>query len=68
LARSLRDEADSDGFVYPSVRCPGGEALAAFWPDVVGIPIQGRHLCYRWDGRCADAYLIYGEPDWRPLG
>jgi hypothetical protein len=67
LARTLRDEEESDGIVYPSVRCAGGEAIAAFWPDVVGIPIQGCHLCYRWDGRRADAYLIYGEPDWRPL-
>jgi hypothetical protein len=64
LGRRLREEQGSDGIVYPSVRCPGGQALAAFWPDVVGVPVQGRHLCYRWNGERADAYLVYGEPDW----
>lgn len=63
LAARLRAD-NSDGIVYPSVRWPKGNAAAAFWPDVVGIPIQGRHLSYRWDGRRADAYLVHGEDDW----
>ncbi|MGH6880609.1 MAG: RES family NAD+ phosphorylase [Hypericibacter sp.] len=67
LARELRDRQESNGIVYPSVRHPAGQAFAAFWPDVVTIPVQERHFCYRWDGNRADAYLIYGEPDWRPL-
>jgi hypothetical protein len=66
LARKLRD-AGSDGIVYPSVRFPEGFAMAAFWPDVAGAPVQGRHLCYRWNGSRADAYLVYGEEDWNPL-
>ena len=67
LARRLRDGHGSNGIVYPSVRCPGGDAVAAFWPDIAGLPVQGRHLCYRWNGARADACLIYGQPDWTPL-
>lgn len=65
LARELRQEHSSDGLVYPSVRCPTGDAVAAFWPDVVGIPVQGRHVRYRWDGGQVDAWLVYGEENWR---
>lgn len=25
------------------------------------------HLCYRWNGHRADAWLVYGEEQWRPL-
>ena len=46
--------AGSDGIVYPSVRFPDGDCVAAFWPDVVDIPIQGRHLAYHWDGTCVN--------------
>lgn len=53
LARRLR-AAGSDGVVYPSVRYPEGHCAAAFWPDVVGIPVQGRHLSYHWDGKTVD--------------
>ena len=44
----------SDGLVYPSVRYPEGECVAAFWPDVVGSPVQGRHYAYHWDGTGVD--------------
>jgi hypothetical protein len=67
LALHLRDGEASNGIVYPSVRYPAGQAFGAFWPDVVTIPVQGRHLCYRWNGTRADAWLIYGEEAWRPL-
>lgn len=53
LARELRD-GGSDGVVYPSVRQVGGQCIAAFWPDVVGVPAQGRHLSYHWDGERVD--------------
>lgn len=46
--------AGGDGIIYPSVRNPGGECVAAFYPDVVGIPIQGRHFSYHWDGERVD--------------
>ena len=67
LAHDLRRNHVSNGIVYPSVRHPAGEAVAAFWPDVAGTPVPGRHLCYRWDGRRADAWLVYGEDNWRSL-
>jgi hypothetical protein len=50
LGATLR-EAGSDGLYYPSVRHKGGPCIAVFWPDVVGIPIQERHLQYEWDGK-----------------
>ena len=67
LAAALRENHASNGVVYPSVRYPRGRAVAAFWPDVVGILVQARHLCYRWDGRRVDAWLVYGEENWRLL-
>ena len=65
LGRRLRNHHRCNGLVYPSVRFRRGEAIAAFWPDVVGGPVEARHLCYRWDGSRVDAYLVYGESDWR---
>ena len=67
IARELRGNHSSDGIVYPSVRYAGGEAMGTFWPDVAGIPVAHRHLCYRWNGRRADAWLVYGEDHWRRL-
>ena len=67
LARDLRWNHDGNGLVYPSVRRPDGEAVAAFKPGVVGAPRRGRLVRYRWDGRRADAWLVHGEDDWRPL-
>lgn len=67
LGRRLRDQEQSDGIVYPSVRAPRGHALAVFWPDCVAIPTQGRHLAYRWDGERCDAYFVYGQERWHRL-
>lgn len=53
LARRLRGDG-SNGVVYPSVRDEGGECVAAFWPNVVGLPVQGRHLAYHFDGARVD--------------
>ncbi len=55
LAHTLR-QADSDGIVYPSVRYPGGECIGAFFPDVISIPVQGRHLHYYWNGTTVDKF------------
>ncbi|WGF87218.1 RES family NAD+ phosphorylase [Marinivivus vitaminiproducens] len=60
LARRLRGAA-SDGLVYPSVREQGGACIAAFFPDVVSIPVQGRHLAYHWDGQRVDRVQDLGE-------
>jgi RES domain-containing protein len=53
FARSQR-ASGADGIVYPSVRQSGGECLAAFWPDVMAVPTQGRHLRYHWNGNRVD--------------
>ena len=49
LADELRDQ-ESNGIVYTSVRYPEGFAVALFWLDVAGIPAQGQHFSYYWDG------------------
>jgi len=66
LAHWLRD-AGSDGITYPSVRDPDGTCVAAFWPDVVDIPRQERHLKYEWDGRRVSRYFDYGSDQWVTL-
>ena len=50
FARERRG-AGADGIVYPSVRYAPGQCIAAFYPDVVGVPAQGDHFRYFWDGR-----------------
>jgi RES domain-containing protein len=53
FARAQR-AGGADGIVYPSVRQSGGECFAAFWPDVMAVPTQGRHLRYHWNGTRVD--------------
>lgn len=53
LAAALR-AAGSNGVVYQSVRYRDGACIAAFRPDVVQPPVQGRHLSYHWDGERVD--------------
>ncbi len=62
LGARLR-EAGSEGIVYPSVRCAGGECAGLFHPDLAANPVQGRHLDYHWDGLRVDLYrdLSSGE-------
>lgn len=57
-----RRAADANGIVYPSLRHPGGECIAAFWPDAVGHVTQGDHYRYLWDGqRVTHARRITGD-------
>ena len=63
LARALR-EGGSDGIVFGSVRHAGGENIAAFWPDVVAIPVLGKHLKYDWNGRAIERYFDYEQDAW----
>lgn len=49
-----RRAAGSNGITWPSVRYARGQCIAAFWPDVVPIPTQGRHFAYHWNGRAVD--------------
>lgn len=66
LARSLRN-AGSNGVHYPSVRHTGGACIAAFRPRAVGLPVQERHLRYRWNGQRVGRYFDYLEDRWFPL-
>jgi len=65
LARDLRRNG-SNGIVYNSVRCPGGECAAIFWPDLIPAPVQAEHFDYHWDGQRVDRIrncgtgIIYG--------
>ncbi len=49
-----RHAAGSNGITWPSVRYPGGQSLAVFWPDVIPIPTQGAHFAYHWNGTAVD--------------
>lgn len=49
LAARLR-AAGSNGIVYDSVRDPGGQCAAVFWPDKVGPCRAAKHYAYVWDG------------------
>ena len=60
LGARLRN-AGSDGIVYPSVRYPGGDCIAIFWPDAISIPVQSRHLRYHWDGGRVDRIRDLGS-------
>jgi len=65
MARTLR-ASGSNGIAFPSVRDPGGECLGAFWPDVVGLPVQARHLGYHFDGERIDLVRDEGSGNvWR---
>jgi RES domain-containing protein len=50
LARRLRQEAESNGVVYSSVRHPGGTCLAAFRPNLVQNLRQGGIWRLAWQG------------------
>ncbi|MDJ0608377.1 MAG: RES family NAD+ phosphorylase [Kiloniellales bacterium] len=61
-AMGARLRADgSEGIVYPSVRCAGGECAGLFYPDLAASPVQGRHLDYHWDGERVDLYRDIGS-------
>lgn len=53
--------AGGDGVVYPSVRCPGGDCVGLFYPDLARGPVQGRHLDFHWNGERVDLYRVAGS-------
>jgi RES domain len=53
LGLALRSSG-SDGVIYRSVRCAGGECAGLFYPDLAANTAQGRHLDYHWDGERVD--------------
>lgn len=60
LARGLR-AGGSNGLVYDSVRDPGGECVALFYPDLAAPCVQAQHLIYRWNGERIAAVLEVTE-------
>ncbi|MEE9326523.1 MAG: RES family NAD+ phosphorylase, partial [Cocleimonas sp.] len=48
-----------NGIIYPSVRHPEGECFVAFYPDVISIPKQGKHLSLYWNGKHINKVKIY---------
>ncbi|MGE5767624.1 MAG: RES family NAD+ phosphorylase [Bacteroidota bacterium] len=60
LGAALR-AAGADGVVYPSVRCPGGDCVGLFYPDLARRPVQGRHLDCHWNGERVDLYRVAGS-------
>ena len=53
LSRDLR-RTGSNGILYSSVRCPGGECAGIFWPDLMAAPVQADHFDFHWDGARVD--------------
>lgn len=53
LGRQLRADG-SNGVLYRSVRCPDGECVGIFWPDLMPAPVQGDHFDFHWDGTRVD--------------
>jgi hypothetical protein len=64
LGRQLR-ESGSNGVVYPSVRHPKGECIGAFWPDIVKVPMQTKHVMLKWDGERITSWFDYETDKWK---
>ena len=60
LGAALR-QSGSNGVLYRSVRCEGGECAGLFYPDLAANAVQGRHLDYHWDGAHVDLYRDAGN-------
>jgi RES domain len=66
FAAMLR-RAGSNGIVYPSVRHAKGDCIAAFWPNVVSIPVQERHIELKWDGASISEWFDGAAGTWQPM-
>ena len=66
FAATLRD-AGSNGIVYPSVRHNGGQCIAAFWPNVVSLPMQSQHITLKWNGRSISEWFDGDTETWQPM-
>ena len=58
FAVRLRNECNSNGIVYNSVRDPGSECVALFRANIPqALAVQGPHYCFVWDGtRIVETY------------
>jgi hypothetical protein len=63
LGRRLR-AAGSIGVGYESVRRRGGQCIGAFRPRAVGLPVQGPHLTYHWNGTRMDRWFDHESERW----
>lgn len=62
LGKRLRQEG-AHGLLYPSVRHPGGECLAAFRTHLLSHCLHAAYLVYHWDGeRIADVFRLTKIP------
>lgn len=66
FAKAIR-ERNGNGIVYPSVRHKPGKCIAALFPDVVKIPVQGRHIELHWNGTRIDRWFDYETNNWSDL-
>lgn len=41
------------------MRKEDGLCIGLFWPDIVPLPIQGRHYAYHWNGKRVDYVRQY---------
>lgn len=60
IGRKLRSEG-AQGIVYPSVRHPGGECLAALRTGIVRNCLHAAYLEYHWNGRAIDAVFVVNQ-------
>lgn len=60
IGRRLRAEG-AQGILYPSVRRPGGECLAALRASILRDCLHAAHLEYNWNGRAIDAVFEVSE-------
>ncbi|MGH7886152.1 MAG: RES family NAD+ phosphorylase [Thermodesulfobacteriota bacterium] len=67
LGLMLRNEKDSNGIVYNSVRYLGGENIAAFWPDVVSLPIESKKIVINWNGKNIDKWFDFETDEWNSI-
>ncbi|MDQ3510793.1 MAG: RES family NAD+ phosphorylase [Pseudomonadota bacterium] len=51
----------SDGLVYDSVRNPGGQCVALFYPDLITSTRQSAHLYYHWNGQAMTHVVVADE-------
>ncbi len=56
-----RRQAGAQGLFYRSARRTRGECIATFRPRAVSLPVQGKHLRYRWNGTRVDSVLTISE-------
>ena len=47
--------------------CAAWQCVAAFFPDIVSVPVQGAHISLRWNGSRVAEYFDFGTRLRQPL-